>query len=364
MQEKINTKILMTGGHAATTAIATIKEIKEKYPDWELIWVGPESAVEGKVVPTLASKVMPKLGVKFIPITTGRLQRQFTIWTIPSLLKIPFGVISAFEIILKNKPEVVVSFGGYASFPICMAAKALNIPVIIHEQTSAAGLANKMVAKFATKIAIARETSKKYFPTTKTVLVGNPVRKEFLKVKPKKQISKTPVIYVTGGSSGAQVINSIIFESLPDLLDKYYVIHQTGKLDFDKAREIKSDNYEVHEFIDEKEIIEVFEKADLIIGRAGANTVSEILISRRPAILIPIPWVQNDEQTKNAKLVEEAGIGLIIKQKDLGKDLLLEKIEFILKNWKKITDSPESQIAKLDKEAANRFVEEISKLLK
>src|SRR5476649_1998423 len=125
--------IILTGGHAATTAIAVIQEIEKRNSNYSLYWIGPKSAVEGKSVPTLAFQVMEKLGVKFIPITTGRLQRKFTIWTIPSLLKIPVGIFQSFKIISEIKPKIVISFGGFASVPVCFVAWVFGIPVIIHE---------------------------------------------------------------------------------------------------------------------------------------------------------------------------------------------------------------------------------------
>ncbi len=210
--------LLLTGGHAATTAISVIKELQKKYPDYNLYWVGPKSAVEGKYVPTLASRVMEKMQVKFISITTGRLQRKFTVWTIPSLLKIPVGIFQAFKIISDIKPRIVISFGGFASVPVCFVGWIFRIPVIIHEQTVAAGLANKITAFFARKVLIARIDSQEFFTKSKTILVGNPVNAEIVKIEPKLKLSAKPVIYITGGSSGAQRINSVVGEALFDLL--------------------------------------------------------------------------------------------------------------------------------------------------
>ncbi len=363
-----NLDIVLTGGHAATTAISVIKEIKKNHTDWKLFWIGPKSAVEGKDAPTLASLVMPKLGVKFVSITTGRLQRKFTFWTIPSLLKIPFGIIQAFQILIKIKPKIIISFGGYASVPVCIAARFFGIPVVIHEQTAAAGLANKIVSKFANKILIAREESRKYFAlpaqARKVVLIGNPVRQEILAISPKQKLPKTPTIYITGGSSGSVPVNKIIDKVLPELLKKYNVIHQTGKIDFQyfMLAYANNKNYEVHEFINIDEIPRVFEKADFVISRGGANTVSEIMMTKRPAILIPIPWVQNDEQNKNAKLAEEVGIAIIIKQDEFNEETLTHGLEYLQKNWKKMTESKESEVVSLDKSAAKKFVEEIEKM--
>ncbi len=358
------TNIILTGGHAATTAIATVEQIKLKHPDWNLYWVGPKSAVEGKYVPTLASTVMPKLGIKFVPIVTGRLQRKFTIWTIPSLLKIPYGVLQSFFIILKIMPKEIISFGGYASVPVCFAALIFRIPIIIHEQTTAAGLANKMVSKFANKVAIARNESARFFPREKIVLIGNPIRKEILSIIPKTKLSKVPTLYITGGSSGSVPMNKVIDKVLTELLKKYNVIHQTGKIDYQYFKLREGKNYQVFDFIDMNEIPKVFEKADFIVSRAGANTVSEIMIIKRPSILVPIPWVQNDEQTKNAKLAEKAGIAILVKQDDFNEETLTHGLMYLEKNWKKMANEPYSELAELDRGASERFINEIELLLK
>ena len=130
--------MVFTGGHAATTAVAVVEEIKDEGKEWKLYWIGVKNAIEGKKVITLESEVLPRLGVKFIPITTGRLQRKFTFYTIPSLLKIPVGFVQSFYYLLKIKPKAVLSFGGFASFPVVFNSRLLGIPVIVHEQTSVA----------------------------------------------------------------------------------------------------------------------------------------------------------------------------------------------------------------------------------
>lgn len=355
MQKNLN--LALTGGHAATTAISVIKEIKKTHKDWNLYWIGPKSAVEGKYIPTLASTVMPSLNVKFIPILTGRLQRKFTPWTIPSLLKIPYGFIQSFMILSRVRPKAVVSFGGYASVPVCLVAKIFGIPVVVHEQTSGAGLANKIVGGFANRILIARKESAKFFDPAKTTLIGNPVRQEFLNISPKRKLPKTPTVYITGGSSGSVPMNKVINKALPEIIKKYKIIHQTGKIDFNHFKKLENKNYKVYESINADEIPRIFEKTDLLISRAGANTISEIIITKRPAILIPIPWVQNDEQTKNAQMAENLGLAIIIKQDEFNPETLIHGLEYLTKNFERMVSSKGSEFVELDKSAATRFVE-------
>ncbi|EKE12667.1 MAG: hypothetical protein ACD_13C00145G0016 [uncultured bacterium] len=327
-------RLVLTGGHAATTAVAVVEEIKSQNRDWRLYWIGVKNAIEGKKVVTLESEVLPRLGVKFLPLITGRLQRRFTVWTIPSYLKIPIGFVQSLYYLVKIKPKAVLSFGGFASFPVVFNAKLLGIPVIIHEQTSAAGRANLASARFAARITLARSESKKYFPGSKCEITGNPVMKDIRMVKPAEKPADPPVIFVTGGSRGSQSINLALEKILRTLLTKYKIIHQTGGLDYLKFSDIKQklpqalrDNYEVFIRVNPLEISKIYSQASVIVSRAGANTVSEIMLVKRPAILIPLPISFLDEQTENAKIAKKWGIAEIIPQDKLTPEKLLSAIE-------------------------------------
>ena len=190
-------RILLTGTHF-TTAAATIPEL-QKFHDVKLVYVGRKTTKEGDSTPSVESIELPKLGVKFIPITTGRLQRSFTLYTIPSLLKIPVGFIQALFIILKEKPDVVLSFGGYVGVPIVFWAWLFSIPVIIHEQTLVSGLANTISSWFADKIAVSFESDDS-FNGEKVILTGNPIRQEILDAKVVRRRSLLPTILITGGT--------------------------------------------------------------------------------------------------------------------------------------------------------------------
>jgi UDP-N-acetylglucosamine--N-acetylmuramyl-(pentapeptide) pyrophosphoryl-undecaprenol N-acetylglucosamine transferase len=344
MLPKKENRLVLTGGHAATTAIAVVEEIKAQGKDWKLYWIGVRNAIEGKKVVTLESEALPRLGVKFLPLVTGRLQRRFTLWTIPSILKIPVGFVHSLYYLLKINPQLVLSFGGFASFPVVVSAKLLGIPVIIHEQTSESGRANLLSAKYASVIAISRRESLKYFPPEKCVLTGNPVMKQITKVKFKSKTSIPPTIFITGGSRGSQSINLTIEKILRTLLSKYKIIHQTGGLDYLKFSDIKQklpqalrDNYEVFVRVNPLEVSKIYSKCDVIVARAGANTVSEIMIVKRPAILIPLSISFMDEQTKNADIAKAWGIAEIISQNNLNPEILLREIESLILNYSKIT---------------------------
>jgi len=327
-------KIFLTGGHGATTALATAEKLQSY--DLSLYWIGSRYAQEGKKALAFEFVTFPKYGIKCLPIRAGRIQRKLTRHSLSSFFKIPFGFWDSLRHILKYRPDLVLSFGGFAAFPVCFWGWVFNIPVIIHEQTTAAGLANRATALFASKVALARQSSAEFFDNSKIVVLGNPVRSVVLNVTPPKKLPKLPVVYITGGSRGSSWINKALRPILPEILKNYKVVHQAGPLDYKKFYALKNKNYEVYKFLDEEQLRKVYQKAHIIIGRAGANTVAEILCLQIPSILIPIPWVQKDEQTENAKLVQKAGFGEILSQDDLSPTTLKNKLQVVRDNWIKM----------------------------
>lgn len=358
------TTVLLTGGHAATTALSTIEELRKQNSNLKLVWFGAKHATEGGAHTTLEHKLFNELDIDYYHINTGRLQRKFTSRTVVSLLKVPYGLIQSMFLLMKIKPDVVLSFGGFVAVPVVVAAWALRIPIIIHEQTIAIGLANKMSSRFANKIAISRLESDKYYPKGKTVLVGNPMHEHIIAVKPKSKISSKRLIYITGGSRGSQILNESVEKALPVLLKNYHVLHQTGDLDEQHFKDYKaslpkdlSSRYECIGTLKPHAAAKAFRDADVVVGRAGANTVSEIIYTKRPAVLVPIPWTRYDEQTKNALLAQSIGIAKVLPQNELSGEKLIGAIEYVFKNWKKMATS-ESKIEKLDSGAASKLASE------
>jgi UDP-N-acetylglucosamine--N-acetylmuramyl-(pentapeptide) pyrophosphoryl-undecaprenol N-acetylglucosamine transferase len=335
-------KIVLTGGHAGSTAYAVVHEFrKDNLIDWQIHWIGTGTAVEGKDSPTYEKEVLPKVGVYFHHIITGRLQRKFTFWTIPSLLKIPLGLLQSLFLLIQIKPEIVLSFGGFAAFPVIVSAWLLRIPVIIHEQTTLIGLANKLSAPFAKHIALARKSSMPYFPKEKCRLVGNPLVPEIKKIKLKQKLHKPPVLLITAGSRGAVRINDSISEILEKLLGDFVVVHQTGTYQLEKFKTIRENlrenfkkRYKVYGFVKPWKWYDLWDSADIIISRAGANAVSEIIFSKRPSILIPL--TVNDEQMKNAEFAENFGIARVLEQEKISANDLLKEIYKLERDWNKI----------------------------
>lgn len=363
-------RIVLTGGHAGTTAFATVEEIVKRKKNWELFWIGPKSAVEGKSVATSASVILPEYGVYHHPIIAGRLTNKWTRWTIPSLVKIPIGFIHALILLIGIKPKVILSFGGYAAFPIVVTGWLLGIPVIIHAQTVVVGLANRLSVFFARKIAVARVESRELLPPNKVVLTGNPVMSAIIKVGPKAKMGNPPTIYITGGSTGAQRVNTVVEDILPSLLGDFKVIHQTGELDFDHFLKLKENlapnlrqKYEVKGFFDPREIWKIYDKADMLISRGGANTISEILITARPAVIIPIPWVTYDEQTKNARSAEQAGIALVLTEDKLTPRSLLDAVYKLKTDWTEMIVKSDTHLTQLDSSAAAKLTDLVEEVV-
>ena len=343
-------KIVIIGGHL-TPALAVIEEFPK---DAQILYIGRKYALEGDRAVSFEYQEVTNRKIPFKDLKTGRLQRSFTRYTIPSLLKIPIGLMQAGAILKKFKPDVVVGFGGYVSFPVILAAFFLKLPVVIHEQTQDAGAANRYLVRFAKKVCISFESSKKYFPSEKVVLTGNPVRKSI--INPKKRFGveiKDNTIFITGGSLGSHFINKLIMDCLPKLLDKYNVIHQAGGAeefsDFDKLSILKEglnknkkDKYVVSKFFSQEEIGGILFGSTLVVARAGINTVSELTVLNKPSLLIPIPKTQKNEQGKNALLLKKSGLCEIADQNTLGSYEFLEKINLMMKNITKYKIKDES----------------------
>lgn len=327
-------KICISGGHI-TPAAAVISNLKDRKIA-DIFYVGRKTTIEGDPTPSAESVVIPNMGIKFYAIRTGRLQRKFTRYTIPSLIRTPVGLTSSLLILSQERPDLVISFGSYVALPVVIAAWILGIPSITHEQTVKGGLANRIIGRFAKKIALSWPESRSFFPEEKSIITGNPVRKEILNLKRKR--TSRPVIFITGGNQGAHSINEIIVEIIEDLLKSYEVIHQTGGSqkfkDFEMLnarvsrlpRRLKN-RYRISKWFNSDELVPIYERASLLVGRSGANTVSEVAALGIPALFIPLPWAGGDEQDKNARMLEQLGAALVLPQERLSPKRLFAGIK-------------------------------------
>lgn len=360
----------MTGGHI-TPALATVKELQNR-GNHEIFFIGRKTAIEGDKTPSIESQIVPQLGLRFFPIHPGRLQRSFSRYTIPSLLRVPWSFFESLSILLRENPNIVVSFGGYVALPVVIAAWMLRIPIVTHEQTSVVGLANRIISHFATRIAVSFESSLKYFPPKKTVLTGNPIRQDIFEVKNRRLLieSRKPVILVTGGNQGSHVINMAVAKILPKLLEKFVIIHQVGMAgvynDYETFEEIKSNlpaklatNYHLERFIGPDEFGAVLKSTDLAIARSGANAVIDIAANKIPAIFIPLPYATHDEQTKNARLLVDAGSSVILPQRELTPERLLGVTEMMIQNLRRYKKAATTAKKLIKLDAAKLLTDEV-----
>jgi UDP-N-acetylglucosamine--N-acetylmuramyl-(pentapeptide) pyrophosphoryl-undecaprenol N-acetylglucosamine transferase len=355
------------GGHFAP-ALSLIESLPK---DWEAKIIGRKYAFEADKTVSLEYQTAQKLKIPFAAITTGRFQRKLSKHSIQSIAKIPVGLFQSLKIIKQYKPDVVVSFGGYVSLPVALAAKALKVPIIVHEQTMGAGLANKVVGKFADAIAVSWKQSESNFPKEKITVTGNPLQKTFIEdLKKPSKVDKNeqlPLIYVTGGSGGAHAINVFIEECLERLLEHYRVIHQTGDAkqfgDFDRLEKLKKSfpeklqkRYLVTKFVDSNDVFTILKQADLVIARAGIGTVTQLLALGKPCLFIPLPYGQKNEQLTNANFVKKIGIGEVAQQYFLTGDALYALIEKMFQNLSKYSKHSDEAKAVIDLQATDKLI--------
>ena len=323
-------KIVISGGHL-TPALAVIEEL-QKQGGWEIYFFGRKYAAEGDKIPSLEMEIIPRMGIKFILISAGRLQRRFTRYTIPAALRLPLGFFQALYHLIRLRPNVILSFGGYLGVPAILAGWLLRIPSLTHEQTTVIGLGTKISALFCKKVCLSWPQTLGIFPKGKEFLTGNPVRREVFRVNPDFWKSLNfekgkPLILIAGGNQGAQVINLAIKGCLGKILAKYNVFHQVGRLDLAGFRKLEQKNYRVADFVEGADWGTLLNKADLVISRAGINTLTELGALGKPMLLIPISWLFGNEQPRNAQMFKAAGLAEIISQDELTSELLLKTIE-------------------------------------
>lgn len=384
---KHKVKIVVTGGHF-TPALAVVEELRTRGLA-NFVWVGHKYAQTGSEAVSAEYKKVSELGIRFIALKAGKIWRKWTLGTlfkgIYNLVLIPLGILQSLWIIIRERPQLVISFGGYLAVPLVISAWLLGVKVITHEQTVVTGQANKLIARFADKVLISWTDSAKYFDAEKTVFVGNPIRREVLAVTTDQFNfnNDLPLIYVTGGNQGANTINRRLAAFLPQLLEHANVIQQTGNStltqDYAKAKKQREElpeslreRYLVFDNIYGAEIGEILQKASLIVSRAGANTIAEVLALGKLAILIPIPWTAQNEQLLNAKLVAKTGLGYLLEQYDAmpaselqkaieqGLECNRNKQDFLGRNLHE-AQAAARELVTLD--APKRFADEVEQLL-
>ena len=318
-------KIVLTGGGTAghvTPNLALLPHLQNK--GYEISYIGSYEGIEKKLI---ADYDIPYYG-----ISTGKLRRYFD----PKNFTDPFRVIKGFaeakKILKEIKPDVVFSKGGFVSVPVVRAAAALKIPCIIHESDMTPGLANKLCIPVAKKVCCNFPETLNHLPEGKAVLTGSPIREELAKGNKLAAYevcgftANKPVIMVIGGSLGSMAINKAVREALPTLLHDFQVVHICGKEKIDNLL-LTTKGYHQFEYL-KAELKDIFAMADLVISRAGANAICEILALKKPNLLIPLPaGSSRGDQILNAASFEAQGYSMVISEDDLTKEFLIAKVQ-------------------------------------
>ncbi len=337
VKEKKNKKIILSGGGSGgpvtpLLALANSLWSEEEGQPLEILFIGTKRGPEKEMVAAFNNN--RKEVLRFVPIISGKLRRYFSWHNFGDLFKIICAFGQAFFLLLREKPDLIVSAGGFVSVPLVWAAALLRQPVLIHQQDVRPGLANKLMAPFARAITVNFEKSL-YDYGPRAIWIGNPVAPLQLsgdalsvkEIKDKYSLDITlPLVFITGGGTGAQAINELIFSSVSELTKFCQIIHLTGKGKL-PVQEISLANYQVFEFLNNEEVLDLMRAADLVISRAGMSALSELSLLNKAALLIPIP---KSHQEENAAVFAQARAAIVLKQDELTAAKLITEIRNLL----------------------------------
>ena len=331
-------KIIMTGGGTAghvTPNIALIPALKEAGFDIE--YIGSINGMEKGLIEAT--------GTPYHGISSGKLRRYFDWKNFSDPFRVLKGYGQAVSLMKKIKPDVVFSKGGFVSVPVVLAAKHCHIPAIIHESDITPGLANKIAIKGAKKVCCNFPETMKYLPADKAVLTGSPIRRELLSGNAENAIRlcnfkdhSKPVLLIIGGSLGSKIVNEAVRKVLPELLEKFYVIHLCGKGNLDNSLS-GTIGYAQFEYAS-SELTDMFALADMAISRAGANSICELLALHKPNILIPLSAAASrGDQVLNANSFKKQGFSYVLEEEHLTAESLLKAVQEVYDNRQKYIDA-------------------------
>jgi len=335
-------KIVLTGGGTAghvTPNIALLPALKEA--GYEVSYIGSYEGIEKQLI--------SDFGIPYYGVSTGKFRRYLD----PKNLSDPFRVIKGYneakKVLKQIAPDVVFSKGGFVSVPVVRAAAALKIPCIIHESDMTPGLANKLCIPVSSKICCNFPETVESLPKGKAALTGTPIRAELFTgdaAEGRKLCgfnSDKPVLMVIGGSLGAAAVNQAVRDALPELLKKYQVVHVCGKNKVDNLL-LTTEGYKQFDYIKE-DLRHLFAMADIVISRAGANAICELLALRKPNILIPLPAkASRGDQLLNAKSFEQQGYSVVLDQDDLTTALITQTVDTVYEEREKYVTAMEDSV--------------------
>ncbi len=347
-------RIILTGGGTAghvTPNMALIPFLKEA--GYDIQYIGSHNGMERKLI--------EEIDIPYHGISSGKLRRYFDIKNFSDPFKVLKGYTEASRLMRKLKPSVVFSKGGFVTVPVVLAAKRRGIPVIIHESDITPGLANKISIPAATKVCCNFPETLKYLPAEKSVLTGSPIRQELFSGSKEEGLAlcgfdgSKPVLLVMGGSLGAVAINRSLRENIDALLEQFHIIHLCGNGNLDESL-LDKEGYKQFEYAKE-ELTHLFAASDLIISRAGANAICELLALKKPNILIPLPASQSrGDQLLNAASFEKSGYSYVLQEEELTKDSLLKAVQYVY-------DEREEYIQTMKESKLNKAISIIMELI-
>lgn len=318
-------KIVLTGGGTAghvTPNIALIPKLKEM--GYEIHYIGSYDGIEKRLI--------EDFGIPYYGVATGKFRRYYDPKNFSDPFKVIKGIGEAKKILKELRPDVIFSKGGFVSVPVVRAAASLKIPCVLHESDLTPGLANKLCMPVASKICCNFPETKESIGGDKAVLTGSPIREELLTGSRDAAISlcgfeeNKPVIMVIGGSQGAMAINDCVRAALPKLLEDFNIVHICGKDKMDNLL-LNIKGYKQFEYV-KAELRDLFALCDLVISRAGANAICELLALKKPNLLIPLPTKgSRGDQLLNASSFEAQGFSMVLREEDLDEDTIVESVQ-------------------------------------
>ncbi|WP_407372392.1 undecaprenyldiphospho-muramoylpentapeptide beta-N-acetylglucosaminyltransferase [Carnobacterium sp.] len=357
-----------TGGHVYP-ALALMHRIQELNPTAEFLYVGTEKGLENRIV--------KEYGIPFASVEIKGFKRSLSLDTVKTIRMFISSINQAKKIIKNFQPDIVIGTGGYVCAPIVYAASKLGVPSIIHEQNSVAGITNKFLARYVTKIAICFEEVRNDFAKYpgKVCFTGNPRAQEVSNVQKKAALeeynldSEKPTVLIFGGSRGAKRINDAFVESLPLLANKdYQVLMATGDVHFETIQsqltKIKNEKFNVSVVSYISNMPEVFSTVSLVVSRSGATTLAELTALGLPSVLIPSPYVTNDHQTKNAESLVNKNAAKLINESELTGEKLAQTLDDLMLNQNLRQEMARNAKKMGMPDASDRIIEVINKIVK
>ena len=341
-----------TGGHLFP-GIAIAEEILDRGNNNKVVFIGTKKGIE--------HRMLGQLGYELQEINVEGVQGRGLKALINAAYQIPHSMWQSRQILKRFCPDVVIGVGGYASGPAVVAASIMRKPTAIAEQNAMPGITNRISSKFANLIFVTYAQTQEWFPQSKVIVSGNPVRKVFTVRSAGPQEKQFRQLLIFGGSQGAAAINKSVIAMMPQLQkmkDKLRVLHQTGERELEIVKQAYRQyglDAQVTPFI--VNMADAYAEADLIICRAGATSIAEITAAGKAAILIPFPFAANDHQTKNAEMLDYAGAAVIIKEHELTAEMLFGIIDDLLSNKKKLLQMEEASAKLGNIKAAAKIVD-------